>query len=118
MPRVHDGVVRRLAAACHAGDVVAIAAVLDPDAVAVCDSGGLVPAPIRPVRTAAEVARLLSALLSGADLTVESVNGRPGLVVRRAGRAVAVVAVSCHEDRAVVVWIVLNPAKLAGWHHR
>ena len=36
MPRAHDDVVRRLAAACHAGDVSAIEAVLDPDAIA-CD---------------------------------------------------------------------------------
>lgn len=116
MPRVHDDVVRRLAAACHTGDVVAIEAVLDPDAVAVCDSGGRVPAPIRPVHRAAEVARLLHAVLPGADLTVESVNGHAGLVLRQTRRAVAVIAVSCDQDRAAALWIVLNPAKLRGWH--
>lgn len=116
MPRVHDDVVRRLAAACHTGDVIAIEAVLDPDAVAVCDGGGRVPAPIGPVHGAAQVARLLHVLLPGTELTVESVNGRAALVGRRAGTAVAVIAVGCHEDRVTALWVVLNPAKLRSWH--
>jgi hypothetical protein len=118
MPRVPDDVVRRLAVACHTDDVIAIEALLDPDAVAVCDSGGRVPAPIRPVRGAAEVACLLRALAPGTDLTVESVNGRAGLVIRQTGRAVAVIAVSCEENWAATLWVVLNPAKLRGWHRR
>ena len=117
MSRVPDDVVRRLAAACRTGDVVAIEAVLDPDAVAVCDGGGRVPAPVRPIRGAAQVARLLRDLLRGTDLTVESANGRSALVARRAGTAVAVIAVGCHEDRATALRVVLNPAKLRGWHH-
>jgi hypothetical protein len=116
MPHVHDEVVRRLAAACRTGDVIAIEAVLEPGAVGVCDGGGRVPAPIRPVYGAAAVARLLRALLPGTDLTVESVNGRAGLLVRQAGYAVAVIAVSCDDGPATTLWIVLNPAKLRGWH--
>ena len=116
MPHVHDAVVRRLAAACRTGEVVAIGTVLDPDAVAVCDGGGCVPAPLRPVHGAAEVARLLHALLPGAELTIESVNGRAGLAIRRAGTAVAVIAVSCAGERATILWVVLHPAKLRGWH--
>jgi len=116
MPCVHDDAVRRLAAACHTGDVVAIGAVLDPDAVAVCDGGGRVPAPIRPVHGAGQVALLLHALLPGSDLAVEGVNGRAALVLRRAGTAVAVIAVGCHEGLATTLWVVLNPAKLRGWH--
>jgi hypothetical protein len=116
MPHAFDDVVRRLAAACHTGDAGAIEAVLDPEAVAVCDSGGRVPAPIPPVSGAAEVAWLLRTLLPGTGLTVESVNGRAGLVIRQAGRPVAVIAVSCAGDRATALWVVLNPAKLQGWH--
>ena len=113
MPDDPDDVVRRLAAACHTGDV---RTVLDPDVVAVCDSGGRIPAPILPLRGVAEVAGLLHALLPGNDLTVESVNGRAGLVLRRAGRAVAVTAVTCDHDRVTALWVVLNPAKLRAWH--
>ncbi|MEU4476292.1 hypothetical protein [Micromonospora sp. NPDC023888] len=65
---------------------------------------------------AAEVVRLLRALLPGTDLTVESVNGHAGLVIRQTGRAVAVIAVSCDEARAATLWIMLNPAKLRDWH--
>jgi hypothetical protein len=116
MPSAPDDVVRRLAAACHTGDFPGIEALLDPDAVAVCDSGGRVPAPIPPVHGAAEVAWLLRALLPGTDLTVESVNGRAGLALRQTGRAIAVIAVSCAEDRATNLWIVLNPDKLHRWN--
>jgi len=113
MPDGPDDVVRRLAAACHTGDVQAV---LDPDVVAVCDSGGRVPAPILPQSGAAEVAGLLRALLPGNDLTVAGVNGRAGLVLRRAGRAVAVIAVTCDHDQVTALWVVLNPAKLRAWH--
>jgi len=116
MPLVHDDVVHRLTAACHTGDVTTIEATLDPDALAVCDSGGRVPALIHPVHGAAWVSRLLRLLLSGTDLTVESVNGNAALVARRAGTAVAVIAVQCRESRAMNLWVVLNPAKLRGWH--
>ena len=61
---------------------------------------------------------LLHALLPGTDLTIESVNGRAGLAIRRAGTAVAVIAVSCDEDWATTLWVVLNPAKLRGSHRR
>jgi hypothetical protein len=116
MPSAGDDVVRRLAAACHPGESTAIEDVLDPGAVAVCDSGGRVPAPAEPVYGAAAIARLLRTLRLGTALSVESVNGRAGLVLRRNRRAVAVIAVSCDERRVTVLWIVLNPAQLRGWH--
>jgi hypothetical protein len=113
MPDAPDDVVHRLAQACRTGDVVAH---LSPDAVAVCDGGGHVPAPVLPLHGAAEVAWLLQALLPGNDLTVESVNGHPGLVLRRAGRAVVVIAVTCDRNLVTGLWVVLNPAKLRAWH--
>ncbi|WBB75858.1 nuclear transport factor 2 family protein [Micromonospora sp. WMMD1128] len=116
MSDAHDDAVRRLAAACRDGAVAAIGAALHPDAVAVCDGGGRVPAPAGPRHGAAEVARLLRALLPGTQVTVESVNGRAGLALRQAGTAVAVIAVSRTEDAAAVLWVVVNPAKLRGWH--
>lgn len=114
----HDDVVRRLVAACDAGDGAALAAVLAPDAVAVCDSGGRVPAPALPVHGAAAVARLLLALLPGTEASVEAVNGSTGLALRRGDAAVAVVSISSVADEAVLLWIVLNPGKLHGWHRR
>lgn len=113
MPGVRDDVVHRLAVACRTGDVTVH---LASDAFAVCDSGGHVPAPVLPLRGADEVAWLLQALLPGNDLTVESVNGQPGLVLRHGGRAVAVIAVTCDRNLVTALWVVLNPAKLRPWH--
>jgi hypothetical protein len=115
----HDDVVRRFAETCQTGDITALRGALDADAIAVCDSGGLVPAAIGPVRGAQDVAELVAVLLCGqqdAELTIEAVNGRTGLAVRRAGRAVAVVGVQTAGSKVRGLWIVLNPAKLGGWH--
>lgn len=115
----HDRATRRFAAACDAGDSAALAVLLANDAVVVCDGGGKVRAPVRPIRGAWEVARFVAALLSGragAVLAVEPVNGRTGLTLRRAGRAVAVATVSVAGTQVTAVWIVLNPDKLRSWH--
>jgi RNA polymerase sigma-70 factor (ECF subfamily) len=121
MPGGHDDVVRGFAAACRPGTIAALLAVLHTDAVAICDGGGLVPAPLGPIHGAEHVARLVAALLGGmpgTDLTVESVNGLAGLALRRFGRAVAVVGVATAGTKVATVWIVLNPAKLRRWHLR
>jgi hypothetical protein len=115
----HDGVVRGFAEACRLEDIEALRAALDPDAIAICDGGGLVPASMSPVHGAEDAARLAAAMLCGrpdAELTIEAVNGRAGLALRRRGRAVAVVAVEEAHARIAVLWIVLNPAKLSRWH--
>jgi hypothetical protein len=117
----HDDVVRRFAEACQLGDIAALRDALEADATAVCDGGGVVPAAPGPIHGAHEVAELVAVLLCGradAELTIESVNGRTGLALRRAGRAVAVVGVGTAETKVTVLWIVLNPAKLGGWHRR
>jgi len=117
----HDDVVRNFAQACQAGDIGALRDTLDADATAVCDGGGLVPATIGPIHGAEDVARLVAVLLCGqpdAELTIEAVNGRTGLALRHAGQPVTVVAVGTADSKVAVLWIVLNPAKLGGWHHR
>ncbi|RSD11907.1 sigma-70 family RNA polymerase sigma factor family protein [Amycolatopsis eburnea] len=113
-----DATVRRFAAACRRRDGAALEAVLGDDAVATCDGGGLVPAP-GSVRGAAAVARLVIGIVAaraGAELTVESVNGRAGLALRHASRAVAVIGAETAGARITTLWIVLNPAKLTAWH--
>lgn len=119
MPDQHDDVVRRFVEACQLGDVGAVWAVLDDDAIAVCDGGGLVSTVTNPVHGAENVARLVMVLLGrqpDADLTVESVNGQPGLALRRAGQAIAVVGITVAGTMVAILWIVLNPTKLRGWH--
>ncbi|MFL6121265.1 hypothetical protein [Actinophytocola sp.] len=77
------------------------------------------PGPSGTAHGVAEVARLVMMSLwgrAGAELTVESVNGRAGLALRRASRAVAVVGAETTGSKVTALWIVLNPAKLSGWH--
>lgn len=113
---MQDDVVRGFAEACRLGDIAALRAALEADAVAVCDGGAV---PMTPLHGAAEVARLAAVLLCGqpdTELTVEAVNGRAGLALRRAGRAVAVVAVRTADTKIAALWFVLSPAKLRRWH--
>jgi cobalamin biosynthesis protein CbiG len=119
MPPPHDDVIRGFLSACRTGEIAALRAALHDDAVAVCDGGGAVLSALSPVQGADQVAALVSVVLcgqAGAELTLESVNGRTGLALRRAGRALAVVAAEPAGDRVGRLWIVLNPAKLARWH--
>lgn len=121
MPDWHDDVVRRFAEACQSGDIATLSAALDADAIAVCDGGGMVPAATSHISGAADVAQLVENLLCGqphTELTIEAVNGRAGLALRRAGQAIAVVGVTVVDIKVAVLWIVLNPAKLGGWHRR
>lgn len=79
----------------------------------------MVPAELGPVRGADDVAELVAVLLSARPdtvLAIEAVNGRAGLALRCAGRAVAVVSIEAVGAWVAVVWIVLNPAKLRDWH--
>ncbi|WP_157250732.1 sigma factor [Nonomuraea typhae] len=115
----HDRVARRFAAACRDGDTTALRAVLAEDAIVVSDGGGKVRAAVRPTHGADAVARFVTTLLigqEGTEVTAGSVNGRTGLVLRRAGQAVAVVSVSVAGAEVTAVWIILNPDKLQHWH--
>ncbi len=121
MPDRHNDVVRMFAAACQSGDIATLNAVLDADVIAVCDGGGMVPAASGPVHGGEDVAQLVAVLLCGQPdtrLTIEGVNGRAGLALRRDGRAVAVAGVTVVGLKVAILWIVLNPAKLHGWHRR
>ncbi|MFI7108188.1 sigma factor [Nonomuraea sp. NPDC050227] len=115
----HERVARRFAAACQAGDTEALREVLAADAIVVSDGGGKVRVAVRPTHGADAVARVVTALLidqPGTEPAIGSVNGRTGLVLRRAGKAVAVVSVSVAGAEVTAVWIILNPDKLQHWH--
>jgi hypothetical protein len=117
----HDDVVRRFAEACQLGDIATLRSILDADAIAVFDRGGLLPAARSPIYGAEDIAQLAAVLLGerpDIELAVEAVNGRAGLALRRSGRAVAVVAIETSDARIAALWVVLNPAKLSRWHRR
>ena len=113
-------VVARFAEACAAGDQDLLAELLDADVTLVSDGGGHVVAPLHPVHGALEAARLVATLLAvrpGTELTVENINGHAGLVLRRAGHAEAVVGLDVSGSLITRLWLILNPTKLAAWHH-
>jgi RNA polymerase sigma factor (sigma-70 family) len=114
----HARVVSAFKAAWETGDVAALVALLDPDATAITDGGGLVSAAIDPVRGPAAIAAfLLDVLRRQPDLNVvvADVNGQDGLVARSQGRTLAVVAVAVKAARIETIWALRNPLKLRAW---
>ena len=110
-------------AAVDSGDLDALVAVLAPDAVAMGDGGGVVPAGRRPVVGADRVARLLLGLLAnyrdrppGLRLTPALVNDDLGLVIRfgmpDGSTASGVIVFAIADGRITGVFSQLNPAKL------
>jgi RNA polymerase sigma-70 factor (ECF subfamily) len=76
-----------------------------------------------PVRGADQVARCLTELLGPETLlSVEAVNGQPGVVLRTldgaAEKVVAVLSLKVAGPKVATVWIVLNPDKLRHWQAR
>lgn len=114
-------VVAAFARACTDGDVVALAAVLDPTVVSRSDGGDVVHAAKKEIVGAAPVATyLLGVLATGArhgrvfDATIDLVNGRSGIVVREDGRVAGVVDLTVVGQRVTEVAVLVNPEKLPG----
>jgi RNA polymerase sigma-70 factor (ECF subfamily) len=114
----HAGVVRDFKEAWQAKDIDALVQLLDPDAVATSDGGGLVTALPVPLHGGEPIARFLAGLLTVAPepaLLERTVNGRPGLVVQVDDTVQAVLALDVEDDRVTRIWAVRNPEKLRPW---
>jgi len=112
------GIVRDFKAAWQAKDIQALIGLLDPDARAITDGGGLVSAALRPIEGGEQVARYLVDIAGRApSLTIleRTVNGQPGLVVQQHGVIVTVYAFDVAGDRIKHIWAVRNPDKLRPW---
>jgi len=113
------GLVRAFKQAWEAQDIGALISLLDPDATATGDGGGLVPAAPRPIEGGGQIARYLADLARAARgnvrLLERSVNGQPGLVAQLDGVTVAVYAFEVAGDRIKHIWATLNPDKLRPW---
>ena len=112
------GIVRDFKQAWEAKDIDALIGLLDPDATAIADGGGLVSAALQPIEGGEHIARYFGDLANRAPtLTIleRSVNGQPGLIAQQDGRTVAVFAFDLAADRIKHVWAVRNPDKLRGW---
>ena len=112
------GIVRDFKQAWQAKDIDALIGLLDPDATAIADGGGLVSAVLHPVEGAEQIARYTVEIASKApNMTIleRTVNGQPGLVAQRDGITVLVMAFDVAGDRIKHIWAVRNPDKLRPW---
>ena len=92
--------------------------VLDPDATAIADGGGLVSAELRPIEGGEQIARVcvdIASWVPNLALLERTVNGQPGLVAQQDGITVTVYAFDIAGDRIKHIWAVRNPQKLRPW---
>jgi RNA polymerase sigma factor (sigma-70 family) len=111
-------IVRDFKRAWEARDIDALVGLLDPDATAIADGGGLATAQPHPIEGGAQIARLCVDLAGQVpDLTVleRTVNGQPGLIAQQDGVTVTVFAFDIDGDRIKHIWAVRNPEKLRPW---
>ncbi|MGY4919493.1 RNA polymerase sigma factor SigJ [Streptomyces sp. 900116325] len=114
----HADIVRAFKQAWEAKDVAALIGLLDPDATAIGDGGGIVSAVARPIEGNEQVAHFFTDVAGKApNMTIleRSVNGQPGLVAQQDGVTVSVLALDVIGDRIKHIWAVRNPEKLRPW---
>jgi RNA polymerase sigma-70 factor (ECF subfamily) len=113
------GIVSDFKAAWEAKDIAALISLLDPDATAVADSGGLALSFLDPIEGAEHIARGWIEIANRAQpsmrLLERTVNGQPGLVAEHDGVVVTVFAFDIVDDRIRHIWVVRNPEKLRFW---
>ena len=111
-------IVRNFKQAWQAKDIDALINLLDPDATAIGDGGGLATAALYPVEGGEQIARYFVDLADRAEtltLLERTVNGQPGLVAQQDGVTVVVIAFDIAGDRIRNIWAVRNPEKLRPW---
>ncbi|GIF45975.1 RNA polymerase ECF family sigma subunit [Asanoa ferruginea] len=105
--------------AWEAQDIDALVGLLDPDATATGDGGGLAVTFVDPIVGAEEIARAWVGIAqrTPSDMTFleRTVNGQPGVVAQQAGVTVTVFAFEVAGDRIRHIWVIRNPEKLRPW---
>jgi RNA polymerase sigma factor (sigma-70 family) len=113
------GVVRAFKQAWEAQDIDALISLLDPDATAIADGGGLATTFLRPIEGGEQIARAWAEIAnrtpSNMTFLERSVNGQPGVVAQQDGVTVTVFAFDVAGDRIRHIWVVRNPEKLRPW---
>jgi len=111
-------IVRAFKQAWEARDIGALVGLLDPDATATADTGGLATALPGPIEGSEQIARACLEVAGMApDLTIleRTVNGQPGLVAQHDDVTVTVFAFEVAGDRIKRIWAIRNPEKLRPW---
>jgi RNA polymerase sigma-70 factor (ECF subfamily) len=105
--------------AWEAGDIPALVSLLDPDAIAIADTGGLASAiQLQPFEGAEPIARAcVDVMRMRPNLTIleASVNGQPGLIAEEDGVTVTVYAFAIAGGHITHIWAMRNPDKLRAW---
>jgi RNA polymerase sigma factor (sigma-70 family) len=113
------GVVRAFKAAWEAKDIDALIGLLDPDATAIADGGGLAVTFVQPIEGGEQIARAWIEIANRAaghtTFLERTVNGQPGLVAQRDGVTVTVFAFEVAGHRIKHIWAIRNPEKLRPW---
>ncbi|MGW4403728.1 RNA polymerase sigma factor SigJ [Nonomuraea sp. NPDC004702] len=113
------GIVRDFKRAWEAKDINALIGLLDPDAVAIGDGGGLAVTFLDPIEGGEQIAHawIEIAHRRPGNMTYleRTVNGRPGVVAEQDGVIVTVFAFEVAGDRIKRIWVVRNPEKLRHW---
>jgi RNA polymerase sigma factor (sigma-70 family) len=118
-PTAHQAdLVKDFKQAWEAKDIEALIGLLDPNATAIADGGGLVSAQLHPIEGGDHIAHLVVDVASrvpNLTLLERTVNGQPGLVAQQDGLTVMVMAFDIAGDRIKHIWAVRNPEKLRPW---
>ena len=113
------GIVRAFRQAWEAKDIDALIGLLDPDATATADGGGLAVTFLHPIEGGEQIARAWIEIANRATANMRflerTVNGQPGLVAQQDGITVTVFAFDVAGDRIKHIWAIRNPDKLRPW---
>lgn len=107
-----------LAGALTGRDADAVAAVVAADADVVIDSGGHLPTAATDAQDgrAPAASALLALMLPATSVHPASINGVPGLILRRDDVVSAALTAEMRSGMLCAVWVVSNPDKLRHWN--
>ncbi|MFC9435651.1 RNA polymerase sigma factor SigJ [Nocardia sp. NPDC057030] len=111
-------VVRDFKQAWETKDIEALIGLLDPEATATADGGGLALAFLEPIQGGEAIAHAWTEIASRSTpvtLLERTVNGQPGLVGEIDGTVVSVYAFDIADGRITRIWVIRNPEKLRRW---
>src|SRR5713226_2423280 len=112
-------IVRNFKRAWEVKDIKALIGLLDPDATATADGGGLAVTFLHPIEGSEQIAQawIEIANRTPSNMTVleRTVNGQPGLVAQQDGVTVTVFAFDIAGDRIKFICVIRTPEKLRPW---
>ena len=121
-PKTHQKLLDAFVGTLKSGDVDSFSRLLREDAVYIADSGGHHPAALRPILGREKISRLFfsqSANMAGRDDSASwgqyiNVNGAQSILIFSGRSPSMLISLSVEGERIVAIYMLSNPAKLAG----